>query len=196
MIKVSRNHWLKQVRNADIGLTLGNSSIFGKVQNLYRKKVSKVKHRASHGFFVKNFAKVSEANGKYVEESNLAKYLVKQRKTWLFRYQGITETEQIKMHIHMESAEVSGGTFSWTGIFQFVLKFIDRKKRIKDKPGVFCTEHTSRIINAAGLRYSTLGRVEPWKVTPSIQLSWFLTEGSELGWNLALYFDGTDYWMG
>ena len=191
---VDKREWFKAIDGCDIGLTLGSNSIFGKLQNFYRKRISKAKHRASHGFFLKNNTKISEADGKYVKESNLQRYLNSNRQVWIFRYVKISQEQKDKMQVHANAAEVSGGTYSWLGMFQFASKFISPKKRIKDKPGVFCSEHTSRIINAGGLRYSSLGKVEPWKITPSMQLSWFFEQGKAHGWKMVARFDGNDYW--
>ena len=185
--EIKKSRWIGYAKPGDIGLTLGSSSIFAKFQDWYRSRISNASNQASHGFIVKGDNLISEANGKYIGESKLEKYIGSNRDTWLFRKRDLKLFEKDAMMLYIKSAEQTGGTYSWLGIMQFVQKFFYKDKQLKDKPGVFCTEYTSRIINAADLPYLSLGKDFPWKVTPSIQLSWFIKNGFLNDWELVLY---------
>ncbi len=178
--------WMSQLKPCDIVVSLDHKGIASWFQNLYRKKITKAKHSASHAFIVTDPPKISEAEGRTVHSDTIEKYLTDHHTVWVFRYKGMRNEQIGRMRAFVNGSEQSGGTYAWGGIFEFVKKFFRLKKKTEDERGVFCSEYISRAILAGGLPF--IKDKSPWQITPSVLLSWFIEEAPDRWWALEKYF--------
>lgn len=187
MKKTNHDEWINSLETGDICLNL-SSNIFSSLQNWYRKKIDKSDHRASHGFIVKTTPIISEANGFYIKSATINKFIGDTTEVWAFRHPAMNTERRDDVINYCEGAEENGGTYSIKGIVEYGLRFIGIKKKISDRPGSYCTEYTGKIIKQIDLPY--IKDKETYQVTPSEQLSWFLSEkdGKRLGWELAAHY--------
>jgi hypothetical protein len=183
--KVSQKMLIANAGKGDFGLILSDN-FFSTLQNWYRKKIDKAPNRASHAFFVYDPPDIIEANGLYIKQAGFLKYIGDKTKCWFFRYKNLTSTQLDRMIAYAEGAADNGGTYSISGIIQFALRFIGVKKNITNEPGSFCSEFDSNIIKDAGLTYLDK---KSYEITPSVQLSYMLADGSPY-WDLVGYYDG------
>lgn len=189
-MKVSHEVFVNSIKAGDVGLLRAHNP-FAWFQNLYRKRMREGEQRASHGFIVKTPPKISEANGPHIKEATFLKNIGDSTAVWFWRLKGIKGTEIEEMLDYCRGAEETGGVYSVGGIIEFFKSFLFKKKELKDKKGVFCTEYTSRIIISAGLGDKYITTRDPWEISPSFQLNWFFSnEAVRFGWYLAAYYDG------
>lgn len=195
MIKLkpaTHSEFMDALQEGDIGVSQGRS-IFARLQNLFRKRRSgpEVDMHASHGFYFKVPPSISEADGKLITGKNIVdRYLDGRHRVWVFRHHAVQDRHLKKMRAYVRGAEETGGIYAWKSIWQFAKRFFTGKE-MKDKPGVFCTEYTSRIIETGGLLPYL--EVDAHKIDPSTQLSWLMK--NSIVWPLVAYFDRGDYYL-
>ena len=123
----------------------------------------------------------------FVKKANIIKNIGDKTECWVFRNLNLDPNQLQAMLAFADGAVESGGRYSVGGIIQFGLQYLGIKKKISDEAGVFCTEFTSRIIDAGGLPYIT--KLKPFEIAPSYQLNWFLgAEAKSEGWYLAAHY--------
>lgn len=195
MNAVSKEVWLAALRAGDIGLSRAFNP-FAVVQNWYRKKFKEGALTASHGFYLREPPKITEANGLFISDnSTIIKNIGDKTLTWVFRNVATTPAQVSLMNAAADMAVKSGGHYSVMGIVQFGIQFFGIRKRLVDEGGVFCTEFTGDLITLAGLPY-VQGR-SPYEVDPSFQLNWMMGDGQAVGWRLVGNYDGKGgYFLG
>lgn len=195
MKELTKTEWLRLLKPADIGLILADN-FFSTLQN-WKRKQDKNPLRASHGFLIINPPEIIEANGLFVSRSRIGKFVGATTQCWIYRYSNLSEGGMRIMLAYARAMVEAHGQYGVKGIvafgYEFFKKIITGKDaKIKDYPGVYCTELTGKAIIEAGLPYVTN---EPsFEVTPSDQRSWFDSEGIKVGWVRSLWYDGKKFW--
>jgi hypothetical protein len=192
MKKISKEGWVIMRKPGDAGIILADN-FFSTLQNWYRKKVDKVDDRASHAFIMKRTPAISEANGLYIKEANVTKYLADRKKVWIFRNLNMTTDKAEGILDYCSGAERNGGTYSLKGISQFGLSyfmsFFGKKIKFKDQQGSFCSEYLGKALINEGIPFLD-GKVD-FSATPSFVLDYLLGEkGKADQWILSAYYDG------
>lgn len=195
MRKVTKEEWLASLQWGDIGLVRGKT-LFGFFQNLQRKQ-DKVDEKATHGLIVKDTPTISEADGTRVwADKKIDRYFSGHHKIWIFRpVQRITPDQRRIGEAYLAGAEQAA--YGWEGIGEiarrFFRKMIGKAYEIKDRVGLFCTEHCSRFALAIGLPWTSK---KPEAVTPSFLLDWMLDYASpSRTWELAGHYDQGDFYL-
>jgi hypothetical protein len=85
MIEVSKEVWLKNLKNGDIGLLHGHN-LFATLQNWRRKKYKEGDLFASHGFYIYHPPSIMESNGLFVSQGKIFKNIGDKTEVWIFRY--------------------------------------------------------------------------------------------------------------
>lgn len=192
MNEIAKELFVNSLKAGDIGLCLGNS-IFSKLQNILRKKRDRVDERASHGFYVRNNGGIIEANGIKVARANIERYFTNHHKIWIFRYNNVNE-EQIKdMNLMADVLADAETNYSWGGIKEFFKWLLNKKYKMKNEKGMFCTELTGYLIKGVNLPYIT--DKEYYQIDPSYQLSWFDDVATKQGICIqTLYFENGKFY--
>lgn len=195
MRKVSKEEWVASLQWGDIGLVRGKT-LFGFFQNLQRKQ-DKIDAKATHGLIVKDTPTISEADGTRVwADKKIDRYFSNHHKIWVFRpCDKITKTQREKGDSYFSIAEQC--SYGWEGIREFSKRFFFKLFRkeyvVKDRVGLFCTEHCSRFALAIGLHWTT---VKPEAVTPSFLLDWMNDEAIPFKtWKLVGYYEEGDFYL-
>ena len=192
MKKIGKDGWLSLLKPGDAGLILAKN-FFSKLQNWYRNKVEKISERASHAFIMKRGVEISEANGYYISEDTVTKYIDDSKKVWIFRNLNMTNGKMEGIIDYCEGAEENDATYSVKGIYQFginyVLHFFGKKFKFKDQSGSFCGEYLNKALVKKGI--PVMKQAASYEATPSLLLHYFLSEeGKADQWYLAAYYDG------
>ena len=196
MRKVDRNMFLANLNKGDIGL-IHSHNFFATLQNLYRKKFNEGPDEASHGFYIIDPPKIAESNGMVMTgpghgDPTILKFIGDKTECWVFRYAKIMAEQIDDMNMAATQAVAVGGHYGVSNIFQMGWRYLKKTftgkvVKMKDGPGMFCTEFTSSLIKLAKIPYL----IEPdYEITPSAQLNWFKTFGGDFSWFLASYYDG------
>jgi hypothetical protein len=195
MRKVDKEEWIASLQWGDIGLVRGKT-LFGFFQNLQRKQ-DKIKAKATHGLIVKDAPTISEADGTRVwADKKIDRYFSNHHKIWVFRpCEKITKTQRAIGEGYLAGAEQA--SYGWEGIGEITRRFFRKlfKKEyvVKDRVGLFCTEHTSRFALAIGLPWTD---VKPEAVTPSLLLDWMFNEAVPFkSWELVAYYEEGDFYL-
>lgn len=197
MKTVTRETWLEALRELDFVLVRGDT-FFGRAQDLDRRAEGAADKRASHSAILKKPPLLSEADGKIVNGKNaISRYFTGHHRIWIFRYTALSPEQAAAMRAYIRGAEETRGTYAWGGILEFAkrtwAKLWGRAYAMKDRPGVFCSEYTSRLAQTARLVYL---EKPPHQVSPSLQLDWLLDTGVKQGtWEWVAYFDEGDFYL-
>lgn len=190
----TKDEFLASLKWGDIGLVKGKS-LMAKGEYLLNN-VDGVDVDASHGFVVKSAPQISEAMFSGITDKNkITKYLGGDLTVWVFRYWRPLTTVEIALGETYLAARDNETQYGKKGIGQFIKRFflrlVGRNYTPKDKPGVFCTEHSSDFIKA--MRTLIYLALPSEQITPSVQLDYMSdTPGT---WPLAALYDGRKYFI-
>jgi hypothetical protein len=190
----TREELLSSLRWGDIVIVKGKS-LMAKGEYLLNN-VDGVDVDASHGAIVKTPPQISEAMFSGITDKNkITRYLGGDLTVWVFRYCRPLTPEEIALGETYLAARDNETPYGKKGIGQFIKRFflrlVGRNYTPKDKPGVFCTEHSSDFIKA--MRTLCYLEAPSEQITPSVQLDYFCdTPGT---WPLAALYDGRKYYI-